>query len=49
LDGNDYLVYNQSTGALYYDADGAGGNASVQVATLTGSPDALAASDFIII
>jgi Ca2+-binding RTX toxin-like protein len=32
------VVYNSTSGALYYDADGAGGNAAVQIATLTGTP-----------
>lgn len=34
-DANDYVLYNKSTGALYYDADGAGGKAAVQIATLS--------------
>ncbi len=35
MDGNDRLIYNQSSGALFYDADGNGRGAAVQVATLT--------------
>lgn len=33
-DANDYIVYNTSTGALYYDVDGNGADAAVQIATI---------------
>jgi serralysin len=34
-DGNDHIVYVKKTGALYYDVDGSGAKAAVQIATLT--------------
>lgn len=47
-DADDHLIYDSATGALYYDADGTGGSAAVQFATLTGTP-ALAAADFVLV
>jgi Ca2+-binding RTX toxin-like protein len=34
-DGNDHVIYNKKTGAIFYDADGAGGSSQVQFATLS--------------
>ena len=45
---NQHLIYNSTSGALFYDADGAGGAAQIQIATLTGHP-ALAAHDITLI
>lgn len=44
-DGNDYFLYNTTTGALLYDADGNGQGTAVQFATLTTKPT-LTAADF---
>ena len=45
---SQHLVYNGATGALYYDADGAGGQTQVQIAVFTASPG-LTASDLVLI
>jgi Ca2+-binding RTX toxin-like protein len=47
-DATDRVIYNTSTGALFYDADGLGGAAAVQFAQLNGNP-ALSFSDILII
>jgi Ca2+-binding RTX toxin-like protein len=47
-DANDRVVYNSTTGSLYYDADGSGAGASQLIATLTGHP-AVAATDIVVI
>ena len=47
-DGDDRLIYNTSTGQLYYDADGQGGADAQLVATLP-SGTTLAASDLWVI
>ena len=46
-DSNDYLIYNATTGALYYDADGTGATAAVQFASLSIGL-AMAAGDFMV-
>jgi Ca2+-binding RTX toxin-like protein len=48
LDGGDRVIYNQSTGTLFFDADGAGANAQVQFATLTTNP-AIDFNDIVVI
>ncbi len=47
-DATDRLIYNTTTGVLWYDRDGTGSSAAVQVAVLTGAPG-LAFADFQII
>ena len=46
-DANDYILYNTTSGALLYDADGNGQGVAVQFATLTTKP-AITANDFMI-
>ena len=47
-DADDRIIYNQATGALFFDADGNGGGAAVQFATLSFAP-IISASDFTVI
>lgn len=43
-----HLIYDKASGALYYDADGVGGAAQVQIAVLLGKPT-IDAADFVLI
>ena len=47
-DSNDHVIYDTSAGKLYYDADGVGGAAAIQFATLANAPTLDAASIFIL-
>jgi len=47
-DGSDVIIYNKHTGALYYDADGAGEATAVKIAMVSGDPK-LHASDFVVV
>ena len=47
-DANDFIVYNQATGALFYDINGSGAGGAIQIATLNTHP-VLTASDFAVI
>jgi Ca2+-binding RTX toxin-like protein len=47
-DASDRVVYNTSTGQLFYDADGNGAGSSQLIATLQGAP-ALAATDIAVV
>jgi hypothetical protein len=47
-DTNNFLLFNTTTGALSYDADGNGSGAAVQFATLTTKP-AITASDYMVV
>ena len=47
IDNNDYLLYNKTTGGLFYDADGNGLNPALQIATI-GSNLNVSNADFII-
>jgi hypothetical protein len=42
------VIYNTSTGSLYYDADGSAAGSSQLLATLQGIPS-LAATDIVVI
>jgi Ca2+-binding RTX toxin-like protein len=46
-DSNDYIQYNSVSGGLFYDADGSGAGAAVQVAVL-GTGLAMTSADFMV-
>jgi Ca2+-binding RTX toxin-like protein len=48
-DANDYILYDTTTGNLYYDADGNGAGAKILFAHLNISAGTLDASDFLVI
>lgn len=48
-DADDRIVFNSTNGSLWYDADGNGAGAAVQIATLTGVVGTLAATDFLVV
>jgi len=49
-DANDYLIYNPTTDKLYYDTDGNGAHAAMQIATIPLSgTSAPAYSDFLLV
>jgi serralysin len=47
-DGNDRVIYNKSSGALYYDADGIGQASPIKFAQL-GKALKLTSSDFYVV
>jgi Ca2+-binding RTX toxin-like protein len=47
-DSDDYIVYNTTTGALFYDADGSGSGAAVQFTILGTKPNDITAGDFLV-
>lgn len=47
LDADDFLVFDTQGGKLYYDADGNGAGAAVQIAIVKGSVTNLSAANFI--
>jgi serralysin len=48
-DANDRILYKHANGALYYDADGAGGAGPQLIAILDNHPATITSADFLVI
>jgi Ca2+-binding RTX toxin-like protein len=48
-DGDDHIIYNKASGALYYDSDGIGGHAQILFAVLGNKPANVAYNDFVVV
>jgi Ca2+-binding RTX toxin-like protein len=48
-DANDRIVYNKKTGVLFYDEDGSGAKAAVQIAVLKNKPAGFSAGELFVI
>lgn len=48
LDANDFIIYNNATGAIFYDADGSGIGAAIQIA-IVGTALSITNADFVVI
>ena len=49
-DANDFIIYNTTSGDLYYDADGSGAAATIQISLIGTSTHApLTNADFVVI
>ena len=48
-DASDRIIYDATTGSVFYDADGTGSIAQVKIAVLSSPTGAITASDFLII
>jgi Ca2+-binding RTX toxin-like protein len=49
VDADDRIIFNAANGALFYDADGVGGAAAVQFATLSNITGVVSAADFVVV
>ena len=49
LDADDRIVFNATTGGLFYDADGNGAAAAIQFATVSTTAMGVSAGDFLIV
>ena len=49
LDSSDRIIYNQTSGTLFYDADGSGRSSALQIAILDSRPTDIDYTDFVVV